>query len=434
MKKLNFSHYNVTVTKNEKEDKVRIYNGLNRSTIDVSKDDYDLLKNNPDALLQRPDCEEAVKTLIAQGIIVPSEKDEIQEGQEWFKKINTDRSHFRMTILPTYMCNLACPYCVEEGVKTNNFMDTMNAAYVSQWAHRIIEQDDCSALSMTFYGGEPLLNVPALTMISRYLQDLAAKREMKFSNGIITNGVKLTKDVAEQLVDVGIKMVKITLDGYKDVHDKYRKTMGNRGTFDTIMKNIHDTLGMFDLRIGCNYDIGNYDSVKELLLYLKSEGLHQHIAQVSIKPIMSTLGQKYGADSACTACAMSEQEVQNIADINEFAANLGFQVKDRSSVGPCPAITYHNYVIDPDGMIYKCPAFVGHKEHAIGTVWSGVADVKDAFRNLELDDMCKSCSHLPSCAGGCRYGAFVRNGDTDKILCEQEYLETAGPRFIAMQK
>lgn len=432
MNQLKFSHYNIAVEKSE-NGMVRISNGLNRSIIDLSKEDYELLKNNPDALLEKPGCDQAIKTLIELGVIVPAVEDEIEKGQKWFKKINTERSHFRTTILPTYMCNLACPYCVEEGVKEPNFMDTLNAASVSQWMERIIEQDNCSDLTMTFYGGEPLLNLPAVLMISRYMQKVAEKRNMRISNGMITNGVKLTKDVARQLKEVGLTKVKITLDGYKDVHDKYRKTMGNRGSFDTIMENIHNTLGMFDLRIGANYDEGNFESIKELLLYLKSEGYQEYISEVSLKPIMSTLGQKYGADTACTACAMSEQDIHKIADINEFAARLGFKVYDRSQVGPCPAITYHNYIVDPDGYIYKCPGFVGHKEHAIGTIWSGIADVKDAFRNLELDDKCKTCSHLPTCAGGCRYGAYVKNGDTDQLLCEKEYLETAGPRFINMQ-
>ena len=94
-------------------------------------------------------------------------------------------------------------------------------------------------LVLTFFGGEPLLNLPVMYHLAeRHVARHAARAACELFVNIITNGLLLTRGGRRSLLPFGLNGVKITLDGDRDTHNRMRPLRGGQGTFDRIVENI----------------------------------------------------------------------------------------------------------------------------------------------------------------------------------------------------
>ena len=78
----------------------------------------------------------------------------------------------------------------------------------------------------------------------------------------------------------------------------------------------------------------------------------------------------------------------------------------------CAIRNYNTYGIDPDGFLYKCWEIIGDKKYAVAklTEQGGIQILNNTMLNRclyasdPLDDIiCKKCSYLPLCNGGCPF-------------------------------
>jgi uncharacterized protein len=93
---------------------------------------------------------------------------------------------------------------------------------------------------------------------------------------------------------------------------------------------------------------------------------------------------------------------------------------------PCQVEITDSYVVNFDGEVYKCPTFIGRKGFGIGNLRDGISDYRTTYKlDIWKNDECLDCAYLPLCFGGCRYMAYIRDGDIDKIDCKKPYLDAA---------
>jgi uncharacterized protein len=97
--------------------------------------------------------------------------------------------------------------------------------------------------------------------------------------------------------------------------------------------------------------------------------------------------------------------------------------------GPQPVICMvelrDSHVVHFDGVLYKCPAFIGRKGFEAGDLWRGVTDCASAYcLGLWQKEPCSECEYLPLCFGGCRYMAYVKEGRIDRPDCRKAYLDS----------
>jgi uncharacterized protein len=92
----------------------------------------------------------------------------------------------------------------------------------------------------------------------------------------------------------------------------------------------------------------------------------------------------------------------------------------------CAIENRDSYVVNYDGAIYKCPAFIGKKGFAVGDLVNGVSDYSNSYRlGMWKNEECADCVYLPLCFGGCRYMSFIRDGNLDKLDCKKSYLDAS---------
>src|SRR5262249_36042394 len=140
---------------------------------------------------------------------------------------------------------------------------------------------------LTFFGGEPLLNLPVMYLIAQRMDESARRAGVPLAINIITNGLLLTPEIVDRLAPLGLNGIKITLDGDREAHNRLRP-LGGQGTFDRIIENIRQAAGRGRIAIGGNFDETSVDSYPALLASLREQDFASQLSKVNFKPIYRT--------------------------------------------------------------------------------------------------------------------------------------------------
>jgi len=368
------------------------------------------------------------ETLLSKlGMIVDDRQAEQGAMLGFMDKLNAKSTGLSLMVVLNLDCNFACPYCYEGGMKGKYYMS-------SDVADRLIDfvkekfTDDKKSLIIDFYGGEPLLSAWLIKRISQALKSFTEAKGATYDFTLVTNGSLFVRQVAKALVPLGLKSVKITLDGPPEIHNKCRPFQSGAGSFNTIIRNIKETWDLVRIGIGGNFERANYKKFVDLLDYLAKEGLTpDRIPMVKFDPVMNgakddTLPAVY--KGGCTSI--------NEPWIGEAAALLREEILKRGyntlKITPmtCMVEKTDSYVVNFDGVIYKCAGFIGKKGFEVGDVRTGVMDYTSSYKlGIWKNEECIECEYLPLCFGGCRYMSFIRDGNIDTVDCQKAYLDAS---------
>jgi len=406
----------------------------------------------------------AVETLVENGFIVESREADHQALDAFFHDVREDRSQLRVTVLTTLQCNFACDYCIQGDHGDYNKhavrMSIETAERTAQWAERRLDVVAPSTFALTFFGGEPLLNLPVLFYLSERLAESCRVRGVRMSINIITNGLLLTPAIVDRLAPLGLNGIKVTLDGDRDTHNRMRPLRGGQGTFDRILHNVRQVAGKTRISIGGNFDAQTVESYPALLDFLREQEFAGQLAKVAFKPIIkpaqpvqpkgtfaltavSAEGKPLGGacmtsagtgvSSACDNCHFLDDRMSYLRD---ETMRRGFPTMDGVHMGPCEIHKHHAHTIGPDGSLYACPGFAGEANASTGHIdgrdepWR-----RESARRFEVISAwseCDDCAFIPVCAGGCSVAAHAELGDMQKPNCHKMSFE-AGVVSLARQ-
>ena len=365
-------------------------------------------------------------------MIVPDREAEKRAMLALLDEQNPRNKGLHIIVVLNLDCNFACPYCFEEGVKGDLYMTEATAARLlafikEQW------RDDKETLRLDFYGGEPLLSPDLIASISRPVKSFIEGKGGKYFFTLVTNGSLLTRQAAEKLAPLGLANVKVTLDGPAAVHNHSRPFKSGAGSFDAIVRNIKAVCDLVQVGIGGNFTRDNYEEFPLLLDYLMVEGLTPaQVGQIKFDPVMQQ-PQNGSVSVEHTGGCLSINEpwiIEAEALLREAILKRGYKTSKPAPLA-CMIETRDAYVVNYDGSIYKCPGFLGKKEFAVGSLETGVGDYAAAFKlGIYKNPECAACEYLPLCFGGCRYMAYVREGNFDKVDCKRAYLDASLERLI----
>ncbi len=419
---MKLSKHTVILDNFPKEGLYLVYNTRTQAQVVVDKTLRERFKENH-FNAKTTEEEEAFKTLGRMGIVVEDSTDEDKILEEWFKLIQNDRTSMRAMVLTTYDCNFACPYCVEAGVRKKVYMDDKTAKDAADYITKRISDLKPQKFSLTFYGGEPLMNIKTIRTVSSMVKGYCENNNIEFSFGITTNGSLLTTRVVDQLIPLGLRHAKITIDGTREFHNKKRPFANGKGSFDVIIKNILSVADKIDITVGGNFDEENVNSIPELLDYLKELGLDKKLKLVNFKPIFETINDmgSYTSDTDMGCVFFRDDVMENLVKLRRIVLEKGFKASPGLGVNVCTMVMSPSFfVIDPQGILYRCPAFVGYTQFSVGDIYHyGEED----FSTKSLWKRCKDCSYVPLCGDGCLYAAYIRFGDPEKLNCQKSFME-----------
>ena len=139
-----------------------------------------------------------------------------------------------LIVFTTEQCNFRCTYCYEDFAIGRMSDDTSTAIC------RLIDRRAAGldGLHVSYFGGEPLLNLKAIRAISAHAGALSMERGFRFTAAATTNGYMLDPMLLAELVGLGCDTFQISLDGWGEDHDRTRRQRNGSGSFDRIWKNL----------------------------------------------------------------------------------------------------------------------------------------------------------------------------------------------------
>lgn len=362
------------------------------------------------------------KKLFDLGFLVQDPDKEKQEMLAFYDEANKRNTVFKAYVILNLECNLNCVYCYEGDLKGQIYMTQETAddiiSFIGQNYLGRVEK-----LRIDYYGGEPLLSLEMIKYISERLKRSAENAKTEYAFGLMTNGTLLTGKTAELLLPYGLKGARITLDGPRENHDRFRPFKAGTGTFDLIIKNIKETCELINIHIGGLYTIDNYRGFPKLLDCLLEQGLTpDKIASVRFDPVLTSPFKRTEFRTVCSVMNEPWLVEANIF-LREEIFKRGFSAS-KVGIATCMVDIDNALAFNHDGSILKCPALMGFKDMGAGNIRTGFIDYKESHKlDLWKREDCMECEYLPLCFGGCRYEKLLQNGRLDSPDCQKSFFD-----------
>lgn len=384
------------------------------------------------------------------------------EEESLYSKI-ASQLHFRsvlgppgFVLMPTYQCNLRCPYCFQDHMRTDpaygHLLRTMQPEMVDRIYKGIIQIEAAhgqagkdTKRSITLFGGEPLL-AESRPIVEYIIQKARESRKTAFS--AITNGTDL--DAYRDLLGPGkLASLQITIDGPPREHDRRRIYADGSGSFERIATNVTMALelGVY-ISLRMNIDRQNIHGLPELAAEFIARGwtkfreFSAYVAPVHAsndKTDAKTTFNSWELNQALADLKRHHPEVSKISMEDDRLLDRARQVFEKRS-DPAPSFKANfcgahagMYVIDAFADIYACWERTGDPAIRIGAIREdGEVSMNRAItdqwrtRNVTSNPVCRSCRYSSYCGGGC---AILAEGQHGTI--HANYCDGFGKRFRA---
>jgi len=329
-----------------------------------------------------------------------------------------------------HTCNLNCSYCFASQGKYNGERAVMSFEVGKQALDFLVENSGSRRnLEVDFFGGEPLMNFDVVKRLVAYAREIEKEKGKNFRFTLTTNGLLIDEDVID-FANRECSNVVLSLDGRKEIHDRYRVDYAGNGSFDRIVPKFQE---LVKAREGKNYYMrGTFTHRNPDFLEDIKEMLRLGFRELSMEPVVS---------SPDDPAALTEEDMPVILEQYEKLAELMLE-KDKEG----DPFTFYHYMIDltggpciykrisgcgsgteymavtPWGDLYPCHQFVGDEDFKLGDVWQGVTstEVQSQFAacNVYAHAECHDCWARLYCSGGCAANAYHATG---KVTGTYEY-------------
>ena len=331
----------------------------------------------------------------------------------------------------TRTCNLKCRHCYMSS-DAKKYQNELTTAEAKQF---IDDLADFNVPVLLFSGGEPLIRPDFFE-----LADYAAKKGVRPT--LSTNGTLITPEVARKIKDIGVGYVGISLDGLREVNDKFR---GKAGAFEAAMNGIKNCVAV-DQRVGLRFTINhhNIQELENIFDFIEEENINRvcfyHLVysgrgnQMMDEDVTAEESRRamdiiirrtrdfeerglkkeiLTVDNHCDGVYMYLKALQEGKD------ELAQQIKKYIAMNGGNRSGMAFAEVDPLGYVHP-DQFTQHhtfgnvRERKFGDIWQDttnpiMAGLKD--RNPLLKGRCSKCKFLDNCNGNFRTRAEARTGD-----------------------
>lgn len=326
-----------------------------------------------------------------------------------------------------HTCNLNCEYCFASQGKYHGDRAVMSFEVGKQALDFLMDHSGSRRnLEVDFFGGEPLMNWQVVKDLVAYARSVEKERGKNFRFTLTTNGVLIDDDVIN-FANKEMHNVVLSLDGRKEVHDRFRVDYAGKGSWETIVPK-------FQKLVKARGDKGYYmrgtftHQNPDFLEDIKTM-LDLGFTELSMEPVVCPDDDP---------SALTEEDLAIVMDQYEKLAEL---MQERRKAGK--PFTFYHYMLDltggpcvykrisgcgsgteymavtPWGDLYPCHQFVGEEKFKLGDVWNGVTapTVQEEFAacNVYARPECKDCWAKLYCSGGCAANGYHATGSVSGV-------------------
>jgi uncharacterized protein len=326
-----------------------------------------------------------------------------------------------------HTCNLNCAYCFASQGKYRGERALMSFEVGKRALDFLIENSGSRRnLEVDFFGGEPLMNFEVVKRLVEYARSVEKAAGKNFRFTLTTNGVLIDDDVID-FANREMSNVVLSLDGRKEVHDRFRVDYAGRGSWDVIVPKFQKLVAA---RGGKNYYMrGTFTHHNPDFLEDIRAMLDLGFTELSMEPVV---------------CAPDDPSALTREDLpvvlEQYEKLAGLMAERRREGRP---FTFYHYMLDlkggpcvykrisgcgsgteymavtPWGDLYPCHQFVGEEAFRLGDVWRGVTapetQAQFAACNVYTRPECADCWARFYCSGGCAANAYHATGSVNGV-------------------
>ncbi|MBR2130991.1 MAG: thioether cross-link-forming SCIFF peptide maturase [Oscillospiraceae bacterium] len=321
-----------------------------------------------------------------------------------------------------HTCNLNCSYCFASQGKYHGERAVMSYEVGKQALDFLMEHSGTRRnLEVDFFGGEPLMNFQVVKDLVAYARSVEKEKNKNFRFTLTTNGVLVDDDVIAW-ANQECSNVVLSLDGRKEIHDRFRVDYAGNGSWEKIVPKFQkfvEARGGKDYYMRGTFTHANPDFLKDI-----QQMLELGFTELSMEPVV------------CAAGDPSELTEEDLPVVIEQYEKLAELMLDREKQGK--PFTFYHYMIDltggpciykrisgcgsgteymavtPWGDLYPCHQFVGEEKFKLGNIWDGVTNTETqkefASCNVYAHPECRDCWARLYCSGGCAANAYHATG------------------------
>lgn len=321
-------------------------------------------------------------------------------------------------------CNLSCTYCYKEDLAKPRDGRKMDFVTAARSVDLLLKTGAArERLNIVFFGGEPLSNVALIRQVVGYAESAAERAGKQMDFSLTTNATLLTPSLISYF-DAHRFGISVSIDGPRDIHDRHRRSVGGRGTYEVVARKVRTLLEQYRSRpVGARVTLGGGTTeVEAIHAHLRGEiGFHE----VGYAPV--TAAAEAGHALSQEELASVHQGFERLGEDYRRAAIAGHSNgfsnmhqlmtdlhEGRRKALPCGA-GVGLLAVDGAGELNLCHRFTGSELPTFGNVTSGIDTQRlGAFVNKAMDregTHCASCRIRNLCAGGCYHESYARFGD-----------------------
>ena len=326
-----------------------------------------------------------------------------------------------------HTCNLNCSYCFASQGNYHGERAMMSFEVGKRALDFLIENSGTRRnLEVDFFGGEPLMNFQVVKDLVAYARSIEKEKKKNFRFTLTTNGVLVDDDVIAW-ANKECHNVVLSLDGRKEVHDRFRVDYAGKGSWEKIVPKFQKFV---EAREGKGYYMrGTFTHANPDFLKDIQTMLDLGFSELSMEPVVCAASDPSG---------LTEEDLTIVMDQYEKLAELMLQ-RDKEG----KPFTFYHYMIDltggpciykrisgcgsgteymavtPWGDLYPCHQFVGEETFKLGNIWDGVTNhetqAEFAACNVYAHPECRDCWARLYCSGGCAANAYHATGSVTGV-------------------
>jgi len=355
-----------------------------------------LLSQEEQAVFEQ--CPTNLPELISHWFLVPEDHDDCKLSQQLkhvARLMEAPQTNITgYTIMTTSDCNARCFYCYELGQARR----PMTAETAQQTADYIIKHSGGEAVSIEWFGGEPLFNKPVINLIVNRLKEAG----VTYTSRMVSNGYLLDDETVKQAHDEWkLNHVQITIDGTEQTYNRVKAYI-YRGVnaYERVMENIGHLLAAdIPVSIRMNIDMHNADDLERLAEELHERFKDQKHLSAYLHLLFEDNAKRVGA------CDDDKRKllIEKMRLIEDKLEGWGLfrrhNFEPMIKTGNCMADSDASVVIQPDGYITKCEHYtdsqhVGHISQE-GQDAEKIAWFKE--KGTMVGEFCRQCVKYPDC-------------------------------------
>ena len=326
-----------------------------------------------------------------------------------------------------HTCNLNCSYCFASQGKYHGDRAVMSFEVGKQALDFLVANSGTRRnLEVDFFGGEPLMNFDVVKDLVAYARSIEKEKGKNFRFTLTTNGMLVDDDVID-FANRECHNVVLSLDGRKEIHDRYRVDYAGRGSWEQIVPKFQKFVkerGGRGYYMRGTFTHANPDFLKDIQTMLDLG-----FSELSMEPVVCAPGDP---------SELTHEDLPIVLDQYEKLAELMLE-RDREG----RPFTFYHYMIDltggpciykrisgcgsgteymavtPWGDLYPCHQFVGEEAFKLGDIWNGVTNKETqcdfANCNVYARPDCRDCWAKLYCSGGCAANAYHSTGSVTGV-------------------